>query len=300
MNFFDLHCDTLTKCMDSDESIFKNTKQNSVSELAKFEKAVQLFAIFTDDIHVNDSYNYVKRAVDFFYSELDKYKDNIALFPDNKDKVGAILTIEGGEPIDSLETLDEFYRKGVRLLTLTWNRVNKLGSGMTSGSEDGLTDLGKAVVCEMNAKNMVIDVSHLNINGFKDVAKLSEKPFAATHSNCREICSHPRNLFDWQIKEIKNAGGIIGLNLYAPFLSDGKKADIDDILRHTEHFLELGCEDNLCLGCDFDGIDKSPEGINGTADMYKLYDIFKKNFGSTAEKIFYDNAETFFKKIPVQ
>ncbi|MBQ6555812.1 MAG: membrane dipeptidase, partial [Firmicutes bacterium] len=146
MDFFDLHCDTLTGCMDSNESIFKNTKQNSVFDLMKFDRANQLFAVFTDDPFVDDAYNYVNRAIDFFYAELEKYAENIALFPNNKDKVGAILTIEGGEPIESLEALDEFYNKGVRLVTLTWNRVNKLGSGMTSGSEDGLTDFGKAVV----------------------------------------------------------------------------------------------------------------------------------------------------------
>ncbi|MBQ9604887.1 MAG: membrane dipeptidase [Firmicutes bacterium] len=295
MDFFDLHCDTLTGCMDSNESIFKNTKQNSVFDLMKFDRANQLFAVFTDDPFVDDAYNYVNRAIDFFYAELEKYAENIALFPNNKDKVGAILTIEGGEPIESLEALDEFYNKGVRLVTLTWNRVNKLGSGMTSGSEDGLTDFGKAVVREMNRQDMIIDVSHLNINGFKDVANLSEKPFAATHSNCRSICPHPRNLHDWQIKEIKNSGGIIGLNLYPPFLSENPTANMDDILRHTDHFLELGCEDILCLGCDFDGIDKSPEDINGTKDMPIVYKAFKENFGGIADKIFYENADRFFR-----
>lgn len=294
MNFFDLHCDTLTKCMDSGESIFKNTKQNSVFELSRFEKANQLFAVFTDDPFVDDAYNYVNKAIAFFYSELEKYADKIALYPNDGGKVGAVLTIEGGEPIESLAALDEFYNKGVRLVTLTWNRVNKIGSGMTSGSTDGLTDFGKAVVREMNRKDIIIDVSHLNINGFKDVAELSEKPFAATHSNCRSICPHPRNLHDWQITEIKNSGGIIGLNLYPPFLSENPTADMDDILRHTEHFLELGCEDILCLGCDFDGIDKTPEGINGVGDMPKIYEIMKKRYGNTADKIFFENADRFF------
>ena len=297
MKYFDLHCDTLTKCMNDDTSLYKNDKQNSIEQLLKFETPIQLFAIFTNDEFVPRAYDYAKNAVDYFYKQAKLYGDSIYIY--NKEtktnSVGAILSIEGGEPVESLAALDEFYALGVRLMTLTWNRVNKIGSGMTSGSEDGLTDFGRQVVKSMNKKSMIIDVSHLNIQGFKDVAALSERPFIASHSNSFAFCAHPRNLRDWQIEEIKNCGGVIGLNLYPPFLNESGRADMDDILRHTSYFLDKGCEDILCLGCDMDGISHTPENVECTADMDRVYHAFYKNFGSRiADKIFFDNAKCFF------
>ena len=300
MKFFDLHCDTLTKCMDTKEELYKNTKQNSLEQLLGFETPVQLFAVFTDDEFVPYAYKYAKSAIEYFYAQKDKYGDCLYIYDKTakQNAVGAILSIEGGEPVDSIEALDEFYMLGVRLMTLTWNRVNKIGSGMTSGSEDGLTQFGRQVVRKMNKKGMIIDVSHLNLRGFEDVSKLSERPFVASHSNSFTLCAHGRNLRDWQINEIKACGGLIGLNLYPPFLNESGKADIYDILKHTSYFLDKGCGDVLCLGCDMDGISHTPQDIECTADMYKVYSVFCENFGKTvSDKIFFDNARAFFDKM---
>lgn len=296
MKFFDLHCDTLTKCMDNSENLFKNNMHNSLSALLGFDTPCQVFAIYTDDKNVYHSYEYAKKAAGFFArqkKEYAGYMTDMSTRPD-KNKVNAILSIEGCEPVESLEAIDEFYSLGVRLMTLTWNRVNSLGSGMLSGSEEGLTPFGKEAVRHMNKLNITVDVSHLNIRGFEDVAAISEKPFIASHSNCFEICPHPRNLHDWQIKEINRAGGIIGLNLYPPFVAQKDCVSINDLLAHTEHFLKLGCEDTLCLGCDFDGISSMPKELKGTADMGMVYALFKENFGNIADKIFFDNAFKFF------
>ena len=300
MKIFDLHCDTLTKCVNTKEQLYKNSKQNSLEQLLRFETPIQVFAIFTDDPFVFDSYNYAKNALDYFYKQREKYSDELYIYNNTikENAVGAVLSIEGGEPVESLEALDEFYTLGVRLMTLTWNRVNKIGSGMTSGSGDGLTAFGKQIVRRMNEKNMIIDVSHLNINGFKDVSNLSEKPFIASHSNSFELCGHPRNLKDWQIEEIKACKGIIGLNLYPPFLNSSGEADLTDVLRHASYFLNKGCEDALCLGCDMDGISHTPKDIENTAALDKVYFAFEENFGKeTADKIFFYNAKKFFDKL---
>ncbi len=299
MKYFDLHCDTLTKCMNDNEELFINKKQNSIKQLLGFETPVQLFAIFTDDPYIGDAYGYAKAAVSFFYEQAKKYNEYVYLYNNDpqKNRVGAVLTIEGGEPVESIAALEEFYELGVRLMTLTWNRVNKIGSGMTSGSEDGLTEFGRQAVKYMNRKNMVIDVSHLNLQGFKDVSAISEKPFIASHSNSFTLCPHPRNLRDWQINEIAACGGIIGINLYPPFLTEDNEADINDILRHTEYFLNKGGENMLALGCDFDGISCTPKNIEKTADMTIVYSAFEKHFGrGIADKIFFDNAKNFFDK----
>lgn len=299
MKFFDLHCDTLTKCMNSGENLYKNNMQNSLEALLEYDMPCQLFAIFTDDEYVENAYSYAKKAVEFYRDQKKIYGDHLTDLSETPSdgKVNALLTIEGGEPVESIEALEEFHSLGIRLMTLTWNRINKIGSGMMSGDEKGLTDFGKDIVRKMNGLNMVIDVSHLNIQGFKDVVGLSDKPIAATHSNCRSICSHKRNLEDWQIKEIKATGGIIGLNLYPPFVLDNGEADTEALLRHIDRFLELGCEENLCLGCDFDGISFTPTDIGGTKDMAKFYASIQNIFGKkTADAIFFDNAFGFWKR----
>ncbi len=297
MKMFDLHCDTLTKCMNDGKELYDNDLQNSLLQLLKYEYPCQIFAIFTDDEYIENAYSYAKSAIDFYNRQKIKYLDYLTDFSANpeKNRVNAILSIEGGEPIESIEMLDEFYELGVRLVTLTWNRVNKLGSGALSGDEGGLTKFGKDIVRRMNKLNMVIDVSHLNERGFWDTVEITEKPIAATHSNCYEICGHLRNLKDSQIKEIVNTGGIIGVNLYPPFLGEDVKTV--DILKHIEHFLFLGCENSLCLGCDFDGISCTPKGIGCMADMKKLYAEIMKTFGENmADKLFFQNAYDFWKE----
>ena len=93
--------------------------------------------------------------------------------------------------------LDQITQDGVRMCTLTWNGANALGSGNLTS--EGLTGFGRSMVRELEAREIIVDVSHLNDEGFKDVCKVAEKPFAASHSNARSICAHPRNLADWQL-----------------------------------------------------------------------------------------------------
>lgn len=106
----------------------------------------------------------------------------------------------------------------------------------------------------MERQNIIVDVSHLNDEGFADLCKIASKPFIATHSNSRAICGHSRNLTDAQFCEIRDRGGIVGLNYYRNFIVDGgETTSISDLLKHVHHFLELGGENTIALGSDFDG-----------------------------------------------
>lgn len=293
----DFHCDTITKCMGNNAQMLENNFQNSFLKLLKFQAPIQVFAVYTDDAYVCDSYNYTKRAIEYYYSQLEKYskyakKYDLSNIEDKR--VNCILSIEGGEPIKGIEALEEFEALGVKIITLTWNRVNSIGCGAMSDTDKGLTEFGKQVVRKMNEKNIVVDVSHLNEKGFKDVVQISEKPFIASHSDIREVFNHKRSLWAWQVKEIISSGGIIGVNIYPEFLGD---TSVYSILKHIEYILNID-ENAVCLGCDLDGISISPKEISNVCDLTRLYEIICLSFGENiADNIFYNNGVSFLKKL---
>lgn len=189
-------------------------------------------------------------------------------------KASALLTVEDGRMVDGrMEVLQEFYAQGVRALTLTWNHANCFGHPVAVDAHEmrrGLTAFGKEAVEEMNHLGMLIDVSHLSDGGFWDVVFLSEKPFIASHSNCRELVNHPRNLTDDMIRCLAEKGGVVGVNLYPPFVlgqaqirvtSEGRLAEalyqqyIDALCAHVLHLIKIGGEDCVGIGTDFDGME---------------------------------------------
>lgn len=173
-------------------------------------------------------------------------------------KTACILTVENGSALAGhLERVAMLAQDGVKMITLTWNGENEIGAGSQAGH--GLSAFGKAVIPELERHNILIDISHLNDSGFYDLLDIASKPFVASHSNARSICGHSRNLTDGQIRELVTRRCLIGLNYYNAFLrSDHETASLDDFYRHLIHFLELGAEDALALGSDFDGASMPP------------------------------------------
>ena len=139
---------------------------------------------------------------------------------------------------------------------------------------------------------MTVDVSHLNVTGFWQVARLVKSPIVASHSNAHAVCPHPRNLTDDQFRAILDSGGLVGINLYPPFLGGD---DLPAIERHIAHFATLGGEKALCFGTDFDGM-TPPKAWNGLSFMTKIWDYLQGR-GYTLdflEDLFYNNAYRFF------
>lgn len=300
-NFFDCHCDTVTTAMSRGQDLLSNSLHIDLNTLRKFDCACQFFAVWLSDEQIKNAYQNTDAALDFFDSQISSVpfaKKVSAGSQIERGRVNAFASIEGGEAIEgSLEKLRHFCDRGVRLMTLTWNRQNHIGSGALSGSSDGLTDFGKQTVREMNRLGMIVDVSHLNEKGFYDVCSLAQAPFMATHSNAYSLCGNPRNLKDDQIKKIADFGGVIGLNLYPPFVCENGVCCADDVVRHADYLLNKAGEDRVVLGCDFDGIDITPVDIQGVSQIHILYDKLCKQFGSTvADKIFFDNMRDFVAK----
>lgn len=290
-SIFDTHCDTLCSVLDYGKSIVMNECHVDIERMKKYEQYTQVFACFIDPVYKSCAADRTLNLIDTFHNTVsDKLPDNVR----------GILSIEGGEGIYSLAHLRNFYRLGVRIIALTWNFSNYIASGALETDETrGLTEFGKLVVAEMNRLGIFADVSHLNDKSFYDVAEYSNKPIIASHSNARAVCRSKavcpveRNLTDDQFEIIKKSGGCVGINFCPDFLNESGKADIEDIIRHIEHFMSLGGEDNVGIGADFDGIDSTPDGINGVEDIYKIFDrLLQKGYTENQiEKISHKNFE---------
>ena len=188
---------------------------------------------------------------------------------------------------------EQLYEQGVRLLTLTWNYENCIGSPNSRDTEvmqRGLKPFGIEVVRRMNELGMLVDVSHLSDGGFWDCIRY----IVASHSNCRELCRHPRNLTDEMLRAVGEKGGVVGLNFYSAFLTEKKeRAGLEMLAEHAKRMIRMAGEDAVALGTDFDGFERKdlPEKLEGAERIELVWDAFQKA-GITSrqtEKIAYGN-----------
>ena len=284
MRVFDLHCDTLTCCMKAGETLSAATGHISLARGKSLAQWGQVFAVFVPDTLCGQAAaNYAHQALDFYDGQ--KSEIQRACTP--------VLAIENGNALaGNLHRLDEFYARGVRLLTLTWNGANELGQGTGCGPHRGLTDFGKAAIFRMFELGMIPDVSHLNRAGFWDaigLARAHEKSVWATHSNCSAIHFHPRNLDDGQLRAVFACDGLVGLNLYTKFL--GGEGTAKDAAKHVEHMISLGGEDHIALGSDFDGCEVQPSLAGPDKLEYLDMELKRRGFSDTqCDKFFWQNA----------
>ena len=281
---FDLHCDTALALLGDDlcggGQLRKNPFHIDLERAGRLDGYAQCFACFTTDwkelpggISVQQLF---EREKDILLQEINDNQDVIRLARSADDVrynlengiSSAILTIEGTAGIGyDPGKLEELYRTGFRISTLTWNEKNPLaGSHKTGG---GLTDRGREYVREAQRLGILIDVSHISDEAFWDIMDITQAPVIASHSNSRHVCGISRNLTDDMFCRICASGGVAGMNLYADFI--GGTCDIDAVCDHILHFLELDPSGkHIALGGDLDGCDVLPSGISGVQDYPKL------------------------------
>ena len=192
-----------------------------------------------------------------------------------------IYHFEGAEAIDpQLNALEVYYAAGLRSLGPVWSRPNAFAHGVPMGfnmSPDqgpGLTDAGFALVRACNELGVLIDLSHLNEAGFWDVARVSDAPLVATHSNVHALCPVSRNLTDKQLDAIAASDGLVGLNFAVSFLHPEGSDDIhlttiEIMIRHIDYLVKRIGIDRVALGSDFDGTD-IPAEMGDAAGLPKL------------------------------
>lgn len=302
---FDLHCDTLIR-PEGGDTLNLPGGHFSLSALPEGVSWCQCCAIFIpDELKGEEAITCYQRHRDSFYRQMEALSDKVLPCRTAADveaawaqgRAAAVLTVENGSALAGrLERVETLARDGVRMITLTWNGENEIGSG--NGTDRGLSPFGREAVRELERQGVIIDVSHLNDRGFDDLLETAQRPFAASHSNARSVCGHRRNLTDEQIREMVSRKCLIGLNYYNAFLrAEGQPASRDDLFRHVERFLELGAGECLALGSDADGADLPPD-LDCPEKFAGLYPYFLDRglSAAQAEGILWRNALAFFQR----
>ncbi len=316
--YIDFHCDTIIKYIENNKPKEIMSGKNSdinLQGLLDNDVKAQFMAIYLYNKDYDDAPNlgditdweYIELCVEYL-RKIEEENSSVRLVKNYKDyidskedrKLSLFTTIEDGRCVKEVSDVEKLKDLGISLVTLLWNYENSLGfphSSKIVETNKGLKKLGIEVVKEMNDKGIIIDVSHLSDGGFWDVYKNTDSSFVASHSNSRAIQNHSRNLTDDQIKAIGNKGGIVGFNVFPNFTNGTEKASFKDYEKHISHIVEVGGEDIISWGTDFDGINgdysiNSPYKIMEFMDYLNLHG-FDSSF---IEKMAFKNAERFLKE----
>jgi membrane dipeptidase len=227
------------------------------------------------------------RVADELYDTLCSLPVTLARSADDfrEGQVTAIVHMEGAEAIATdLSNLESWYGRGLRSVGLVWSRPNAFAEGVPfrfpSGPDTGpgLSDAGRELVRACNRLGILVDLSHLNEAGFWDVARISDAPLVATHSNANALCQSSRNLTDAQLDAVRDSNGVVGVNFAVAFLrEDGTnipETPLTEIVRHVDYFVERMGIDHVAFGSDFDGAGV-PEELGGAKDFPKLVDALR-------------------------
>ncbi len=168
-------------------------------------------------------------------------------------RIALLLALEGAEPVgSSLAIFETMWRLGVRMASLTWNRRTMMADGVGETDTGGrLTTLGVEAVAEMERLGMIVDVSHLSADGLAHLAEVAVAPFVASHSSCRALCDHPRNLTDEQLRLVADSGGFIGMNAFGRFVTATGVPTINDFVNHLAHAAAIVGDGAVAIGADF-------------------------------------------------
>lgn len=332
---FDAHCDTVLRVLDHGVDLGRRgdtgpgegseTCHIDIPRLREGGVGAQVFACYVspDYIVTKGAAHRALQLLDAMHGQFARHGGVMELAYTAADierlhtagKVAVVLGVEGGQAIEGdLALLRIFHRLGVRLMTLTWN--NNVGWADGCGPEPvlaacgGLSELGRAVVEEMERLGMVVDVSHLSEAGFWEVVRVARKPCVASHSNAWDLCGHVRNLKREQALALAEKGGVIGINYYTGFISpkamqqreavrqseayrrlqeqfpDDRQrrrreeraleraavepVHLSEMMDHIDYFRGLVGCDHIGLGSDYDGISAAPVEIDDTSKVPRV------------------------------
>ncbi|NLX60896.1 MAG: membrane dipeptidase [Tissierellia bacterium] len=219
------------------------------------------FVVWIDPPHDDRPKERFEESIKYMAAEIWENQDILRVIYNTEDfykavdkgKLAVLLGLEGishlGEDVEGIYTL---YQLGFRQMSLTWNEENAFATGARGDINRGLTELGKEAVKIIEDLGIILDVSHANDKSFWDICRIATKPIIASHSNARALCNVPRNLTDDQIKAIGESRGLIGINAFNEFIHvDRNKRNLDYLIKHIEHIVDLIGIDHVAFGFDF-------------------------------------------------
>ncbi len=233
---------------------------------------------FADLVHFN--INSPKEYTDFIFDTIEGFVNQqpdylaFARTPEqislNKQagKKSIVLGIENGLAIENdIANLEHFVKRGITYMTLCHNGDNDIcDSARGNNTHNGVSQFGEQVIKEMNRLGVMVDLSHAGEKSFYDALEISQTPIVCSHSNCRALCDHPRNLTDDQLRALAKVGGVAHTTFYSGFLKASGEADILDAVKHLEHAIDIMGIDCVGIGTDFDG-DGGVPGMNDSSEL---------------------------------
>ena len=305
-SLFDLHCDTALRLAHKGLSLKDNLECHiSLVRSDYLKNYVQTFAVFTPKSYTDDEgFDNFGMVMEYFEKEAQKNSRRIAVCSTASEirnalrdgKRAAIPAIEDARLLGGdLDRIDYICSKGVRFVTPVWGGTSCIGGA--HDTDLGLTEFGKSAVRRLAERKVILDVSHASEKTTDDIlseARAAGGMVIATHSNSASAFNHTRNLRDRHFFEIKSMGGIVGISLCPPHISNEESPGVDSVIRHIDRYMELGGEDVIAIGADLDGTDL-PQGFDGIEDMYKIADRLCELGYSTEliDKIYFGNAFNF-------
>lgn len=312
LRLFDLHCDTALEAYEKKLDINHNGSLHiSLDKSGDFSVYTQVFAVWSrHGCDPEELWERFFKIMEYLDAQIPPKRreteeefdpdDGCAEEGGTRPGFTYILAMEGAAPVNGdLTRLEILYKAGVRVLTPVWKGSDIVGGAFDT--KEGLTDYGRALVCRCLELGIVPDVSHASDRMTAEIIELCaeySRPALASHSNSRSVYSHPRGITDENFKALVSTGGIAGVNLVPAQLAESR-CGIENVAVHIERFLELGGEDSVALGSDFDGTDSLPDGIHGICDLYKIADkLGQYNYSDELiDRVFYANGRKYFNRL---
>lgn len=301
MRIVDTHNDALLRLRCPEQGLTDPARHVTCRRMREGGLTMMTFAAYTSEPEEFGSMLHMGlREIDAFYTMLDVHREDLQQVRSPEDleraaaagRIGALLSVEGGNVLEGdLHVLRLLHRLGVRMFGLCWSLSNEIATGCrdTGPGDRGLLPFGREVVRECDRLRMMVDLSHASDRTFWQVLEIAQNPVCASHSCARSLCpDQMRNLTDEMLTALGARGGYVGVNFSHDFLVGGglppeHRATVDDVVRHIEHMAERAGVHAVGIGSDFDGIGRTPVGLEDCGCLGRIAEALLRRNWSEAD-----------------